>query len=432
MKIHGWGRYPTIDAEVILPSTRSEWIEAVQKHSSIARGLGRSYGDSANNRTVLQTNHIDHYIAFDGVNGLLACEAGVSINEILRLIVPRKWFIPVTPGTSHVTIGGAIASDVHGKNHHLCGTFTQYVQSMELLLGTGEIVKTSPSCLPELFHATCGGMGLTGIILSATIKLKPILSSEINQTMIKASCLESAIEQFETYESSPYSVAWIDCLATGKGLGRSLLMLGEHATEGSLVVSQKRPTNVPINLPTNVLNAYSIKTFNTLYFAKSLNQISKNKLSFETYFYPLDKLSNWNRLYGKQGFIQYQFVIPKQAGLLGLQDILQRIAHSGRGSFLAVLKTFGEQNQNLLSFPREGYTLALDFKADEATFQLVRSLDEVVLGYGGRIYLTKDALMTEKTFKQSYSKWQEFEEVRARYSALGKFSSSQSRRLGLQ
>ena len=227
MVIHGWGGYPTIDAQVITPNSLSSCHKPIEIQPLIARGMGRSYGDSANAPTVLQTTYLDHFIAFDKVRGLLTVEAGVTIREILKLIVPNGWFIAVTPGTSFVTIGGAIASDVHGKNHHVMGTFGQHLQSVTMLLGTGEIVTTSPTERPDLFHATCGGMGLTGLILTATIKLISIHSATITQTTIKTSCLEEACEQFEANCAATYSVAWIDCLARGKELGRSVLMLGE-------------------------------------------------------------------------------------------------------------------------------------------------------------------------------------------------------------
>jgi decaprenylphospho-beta-D-ribofuranose 2-oxidase len=433
MKIYGWGRYPTIDAQVLLPQTQSVCVDLLKaKEIVLPRGMGRSYGDSANSSTVIQTDYLDHFIEFNESTGVLTCEAGVSIREMLELIVPKGWFVPVTPGSSFVSIGGAIASDVHGKNHHLRGTFSEHLLSFELLLGAGEVIRVTKGSYPDLFRATCGGMGLTGMILSASIQLKPIESSQIIQTTIKTNCLEEVCEQFEANHASTYSVAWIDCLASGTQLGRSLLMLGEHAKDSILELGKKKNLNMPIDIPSSILNHYSIKAFNSLYYHRIFSKTKTELVSIEPYFYPLDAIGNWNRLYGKAGFVQYQFVLPKAVGVKGLRQILEVIVKSGRGSFLAVLKAFGKENENLLSFPIEGYTLALDFKMSEETVQLIKQLDSMVMEMGGRIYLTKDALMSETSFKRTYPQWERFEEVRAKYGAIGKFASSQSKRLGLQ
>lgn len=433
MRIHGWGRYPIVDAKVLMPQGKFQCVDLIKEHEAlIPRGLGRSYGDSANSHIVLQSTYLDHYVGFDEVEGILTCEAGVSIHEILQLIVPKGWFLPVTPGTSYVSIGGAIASDVHGKNHHVSGTFSEHLLSFDLMLGTGDILHITKEEHQDLFRATCGGMGLTGMILCATIKLQPIKSSQIIQTTIKAHCLQEVCEQFENNSGATYSVAWIDCLAKGERLGRSLLMLGEHAEEGRLGVTNSKRLNVPMDLPQGLLNHYSVKAFNSLYYNKALAARKVETLHLESYFYPLDAIGNWNRLYGNAGFVQYQFVLPKTVGVGSLKKILNVIVDSGKGSFLAILKAFGNANENYLSFPIEGYTLALDFKMTADTIQLIRKLDCMVVGMGGRIYLTKDALMSEASFKKTYPQWEQFEQVRAKYSAIGKFSSNQSKRLGLQ
>jgi decaprenylphospho-beta-D-ribofuranose 2-oxidase len=433
MKIYGWGRYPKINAKVLLPQTHFDCAQFLKSNQILLpRGMGRSYGDSANSPIVVQTSYLDHFIEFDASTGVLKCEAGVSIQEILRLIVPKGWFIPVTPGSSFVTIGGAIASDVHGKNHHLSGTFSEHLLCFDLMLGTGEIISVTKDIYPDLFKATCGGMGLTGIILTASFQLKPIQSSEIIQSTIKTNCLEEVCEQFEKNYASTYSVAWIDCLAKGKRLGRSLLMFGEHSQDGILEIKNKKSLNLPIDMPQSLLNHYSIKAFNTLYYHRFFSKIKTEVMPFEPYFYPLDSIGNWNRLYGKAGFVQYQFVLPKAVGVKGMRQVLEVIVASGKGSFLAVLKIFGRANENFLSFPIEGYTLALDFKISKETIQLIKQLDSIVVEMGGRIYLTKDSLMSEASFKSTYLQWEQFEEVRAKYGAIGKFASNQSKRLGLQ
>lgn len=431
-ELHGWGRYPRVDARVEQPASRRECIQALREPAPlIARGMGRSYGDSSLAPRVLCTASLDRFSGFDRVTGILGCDAGVSLQDILRLTVPLGWFLPVLPGTRFVSVGGAIASDVHGKNHHLDGTFGKHVLSLELLLGNGELVRASAVENADLFHATCGGMGLTGVILGATLQLRTIQSSDMVQTTIKARDLDAVLDAFEANAAAPYSVAWIDCLATGPALGRSLLMLGEHAITGPLEVQPARQHRVPFDLPGQLLNEMTARAFNAFYYRKAGNSRTQSRVPFEPFFHPLDALANWNRLYGAAGFVQYQVVLPKESGRPALRQLLGRIAASGQASFLAVLKAFGPANANLLSFPLEGYTLALDFKAQPEVFGLLARLDLLVLEHGGRIYLTKDARMTKDTFRAGYPRWQEFESTRARWHAHGRFASGQSRRLGL-
>jgi decaprenylphospho-beta-D-ribofuranose 2-oxidase len=429
--ISGWGNYPKVEAQVLRPSSVSS-LEAIikQERSLIVRGMGRSYGDSANASKVLQTSYCNHFIEFDNKTGILTAEAGITLREILKVIVHSGWFLPVTPGTSFVTLGGAIASDVHGKNHHIAGTFGQHVKSINMVLGTGEVITASQVENADLFHATCGGMGLTGVIISSTIQLTPIQSSLIIQKTIKANCIEAACEAFEDNTSTTYSVAWIDCLAKGKNLGRSVLNLGEHAESGGLEIDFKNPVSIPFDTPSILLNNLTMKTFNRAYWHKATDNQTQ-MLPLLPYFYPLDRIGNWNRLYGKSGFLQFQFVIPKNDGVANMRALLSKIVESGEGSFLAVLKQFGKANDNLLSFPTEGYTLALDFKLTASTITTLHELEEQIIGMGGRIYLAKDAVMQEKTFKSTFQNWEVFESVREKYGAIGKFSSTQSIRLGL-
>ena len=429
--ITGWGGYPKQETQVLTPVSPSDMQSQTQTQLSlITRGMGRSYGDSANASVVLQTTYFDHFLAFDTNTGLLTAESGITLREILKVIVHQGWFLPVTPGTSYVTLGGAIASDVHGKNHHLAGAFGQHVKSMTLLLGTGDVVTASLEEHVDLFHATCGGMGLTGVILNASIQLIPIQSAFIAQKTIKVKSIEAACESFEENSTATYSVAWIDCLATGKSLGRSVLMLGEHADSGGLDFTIKKPTTMPIYTPAALLNSTTMKAFNSAYWAKAKDNKTQT-VSLMPYFYPLDAIEGWNKLYGKAGFLQYQFVLPKTNGVANMRKVLTQITQSGQGSFLAVLKQFGAENDNMLSFPIEGYTLALDFKMTIPAITLLHKLDSMVVDMGGRVYLTKDAVMQEVTFKSTYPKWEEFDSVREKYGAIGKFSSAQSKRLGL-
>lgn len=432
MRVSGWGNYPSIEAIINNPLCNKEILEQLHtKQSVIARGLGRSYGDSALASRLISTKHLDRFIHFDESSGLLTCQSGLSLASILEFFVPKGWFLKVTPGTKFVTVGGAIASDVHGKNHHLDGCFSECVIALKIATVSQDIVECSREQNAELFFATCGGMGLTGIILEATFKLLPIQSSYIEQTTLKAENIQEALVLFKEHQMAHYSVAWVDCLATGNQLGRSLIMLGEHAKQGSLVLKPKTRLSMPFNMPNGLLNAYSIKAFNAYYYQRIRQQKSKQLVDYESFFYPLDGIENWNRMYGKKGFCQYQFVLPKAAGLEGMTEIVKTIAESKRGSFLAVLKAFGKQNKNYLSFPIEGYTLALDFKREPGLFELLDELDQKVLAYGGRIYLTKDSRMSKVMFQQSYASLDKFIKVRQNYEANQRFNSFQSQRLGI-
>ena len=431
MIVSGWGRYPKIDSNVSRPHTRKEISKLLAIGQTIARGSGRAYGDSAINPiNTMEMRWFDQFAGFDPAAGVLTVNAGVQLREITKVFVPRGWWLPVTPGTSFATVGGSIASDVHGKNHHLVGTFGEHVKEIEIMLGNGEIVTASASQYADLFYSTCGGMGLTGVILSAKIQLAPVKSGLVKQKTIKASNLEELFELFEENADVPYSVAWVDCLVPERELGRSVLLLGDHAKKGGVQIDSRQRFKIPIDAPGFLLNRWSIKAFNSLYYSKA-KQGDEKLVGLFDYFYPLDKIDNWNRMYGHSGFIQYQFVIPKQNGADNMRKLLGRIAYLGEGSFLAVIKLFGGENDNLLSFPFSGYTLALDFKVSQKTIDLLNVLDELVIDMGGRIYLTKDARMTSNTFRRTYPRWETFESVRQKYGAIGKFSSAQSVRLGL-
>ncbi|GAB6042115.1 FAD-binding protein [Endothiovibrio diazotrophicus] len=433
MSYSGWGRYPRLEGELRAPATTTAVARelAAEGGERIARGLGRSYGDSALAPRLVSSRRLDQILAFDEQSGRLRAAAGLSLADLLALLAPRGWFPPVTPGTKFVTLGGAVASDVHGKNHHLDGSFCDHVEELRLMLADGEAVTCSRDENPQLFHATCGGMGLTGVILDVTFRLRPLPGPRIAETTLKAAHLEEALALFDRYASTTYSVAWIDCLARGARLGRSLIMLGEHAAGGEHRRREPRPLSVPVDAPTMLLNRWSIAAFNTLYYGRIRTPRLEREVHYDGFFYPLDGIHHWNRLYGRRGFVQYQFVLPRDGGAEGMKSILQAISASRRGSFLAVLKAFGRGNDNLLSFPREGYTLALDFKLDDGLFKLLDELDARVLDYGGRLYLAKDARMSEATFKKSYPNWEALAELRARTGADRLIHSHQSRRLGL-
>jgi len=430
--LQGWGRYPIIRSDVAHPAMTSaaqDWV--ARQPSGIAHGLGRSYGDSALAAQVLKTDRLNLLLAFDPATGMLTAQAGVTLDEILTGFVPRGWFLRVTPGTRFVTLGGAVASDVHGKSHHATGCFSECVDSFRLLLASGQVWNCSRSENPELFRATCGGMGLTGVILDVSLRLMPITSAYFDQVTYKCPGLDAVLDRLAETAQVTYSVAWIDCVATGASLGRSVLTVGEHATEGPLTPHGAPKLTVPFDPPFNAVNPFTIKAFNALVYSKEFKAVKRSRIHYAPFFYPLDVATHWNRLYGKPGFTQYQFVLPMAAGRQGLRTVLTRIAASGMGSPLAVLKVAGAANDNPLSFPLAGYTLALDFKVQPGLLGLLDELDALVLGLGGRLYLTKDARMSEATFKQSYPRWAEFQGVREKVGAIGRFASLQSKRLGL-
>ena len=432
MSMTSWGNYPVINSQSLKFSTLTQLKDTISTHSDlIPRGNGRSYGDSALSKNVVQVNPHDLFLDFDVDNGLLHVQAGVLLADIIKVFVPRGWFLNVTPGTKLVTVGGAIASDVHGKNHHIVGCFSECVEFFNLMLPSGDTVKCSSVENTELFRATCGGMGLTGIILDAKISLKSIQSKYINQTTIKTLNLKDTFSAFEEHKNAPYSVAWIDCLASAKNLGRCLLTIGEFCTDGQLDYQPKTKINVPFNLPSFLLNQLSVKIFNWFYYRKVSKRVSQQKVGIDAFFFPLDAIGNWNRIYGKKGFTQYQIILPKETSEAGLTEILQTIADSGKGPFLAVLKLFGKANDNYLSFPIEGYSLALDFKIEDSLFKLLDVLDDIVLEYGGRVYLAKDVRVSQAVFEQSYPQLSTFKALRSRYKMQQKFNSLQSKRIGL-
>ena len=432
MKISGWGRYPQIEAQAFSFESENKLSAQLETiDNGIVYANGRSYGDSALNKTVILSRRFDKILGFDPEEGIVVCESGVLLADLIETFLPRGWFLRITPGTRFISIGGAIASDVHGKNHHNAGCFSESVICFELMLPNGRIVHCSKTENAELFRATCGGMGLTGVILLATIRLQPVKSAFMREKVIRCKNLEEILDQFEQHHHATYSVAWIDCLAKGDKQGRSILMLGEHADSGKLDLPQKKTFSLPFNSPAFLLNRYSVALFNHFYYLRQPDFVDGRLTPIDEFFYPLDRIGCWNRLYGSNGFTQYQLVLPKQAGRTALKKILERVAGAGFGSPLAVLKLFGAANQNYLSFPMEGYTLALDFKIERKLFSLLDELDGIILAHGGRIYLAKDVRMSQAVFRKSYVQWEKFSEIREQYAMNRKFNSLQSIRLGV-
>lgn len=439
MKLSGWGRFPRVECRLQTARTVQDAACAVaQGGSLIARGNGRAYGDAAlNPRATLSMLGMGRMLAFDAATGALTCEAGVLLSDILTVFVPRGWFPPVTPGTKLVTVGGMIAADVHGKNHHLAGSFGDHVESLDLLLADGRVVTCGPDREADLFTATRGGMGLTGVILRATFRLVPIETGYIRQETLRAGDLDTIMGLFQASAGWTYSVAWIDCLARGPRLGRSLLFRGEHARLDELPAerratpltpARRRVRTVPLDFPGFALNHWTVGAFNALYWR--LGTPRETLVDYDTFFYPLDSLLEWNRIYGRPGFTQYQCVLPASVSADGLRALLTAIGAAGNASFLAVLKLFGRQD-GMMSFPMEGYTLALDFPASTATFGLLLDLDSIVADHGGRLYLAKDARMGASLLRRGYPSVGRFQALRADRGLDRVFRSVQSERLGL-
>ncbi|MBM63917.1 MAG: FAD-linked oxidase [Acidobacteria bacterium] len=432
MPCTSWGMYPVVDCQRCTFSDSSSLRVLLDNEKAlIPRGNGRSYGDSALNDTVIDVRPHNAILGFTEENGLLHVQAGALLADVLETFVPQGWFLKVTPGTKFITVGGAIASDVHGKNHHVEGCFSECVEEFTIMLPKGQMVTCSPNSSPELFKATCGGMGLTGVILDAKIFLKRINSIHINQTTVKTGNLQETFEAFEAYSGVPYSVAWINCLAKGNALGQSLLLAGDFMDDGALNYTTPRQAHIPFDVPSFAINRFTIQSFNWLYYNKHRKPVSQHRATLNSFFYPLDSIDNWNRIYGSSGFAQYQFILPLETSYQGLKEILTVISQSGRGSFIAVLKLYGHSNANYLSFPLNGYSLSLDFKINQGLFEFLDILDELVLKYMGRLYLTKDVRVSKETFEQGYPHIDRFRQFRQLNDMDKTFQSIQSKRVGI-
>jgi len=434
--VSGWGRFPVVDSDVLRPRSFAAVGEAVSS-GTVARGNGRAYGDAAIGavRTVGMTG-FDRVRSFDPVTGRIRLEAGVLLSDLIDTFGPRGFLPFVVPGTRFVSIGGAIAADVHGKNHHCEGGFGRYVDSLLLRTGQGEVIEASREQNSEAFFATVGGMGLTGIILEATMRLRRVETGWIRERVISASDLDAAMRALEASDEATYSVAWIDCVARGRDLGRSLIYLGEHAGRDELAdgadvfpVGKDPSLSVPVDLPSMALNRISVRAFNELYYRMGARRAgSSHVVSLYPYFFPLDSIGGWNRIYGKRGFLQHQCVIPEQGARAVLGEILDRVVRRGDASFLAVLKKLG-QGDGILSFPLPGYTLALDFPVKGDILNFLDEIDRLVVAAGGRLYLAKDARQSRATFAAGYPALQRFNAIRKSLDPAGNIRSKLSQRL---
>ncbi len=442
----GWGRTAPSGALVRRPRSDDDVahaIDAAPDRGTIARGLGRSYGDAAQNAggDVLDLTGLHGVRALDLDHGVVRASAGTSLDELMRRLVPLGWFVPVTPGTRYVTVGGAVAADIHGKNHHTEGSFCTHVTEITLQTASGERLVVGPDRQPEIFWATAGGMGLTGVVLDATFRLLPIETSRIRVDTERCSDLDDLMSRMAARDHEyRYSVAWIDCLARGKSLGRSVLTRGDHARLDDLAPKQRATARAfdprmlvtaPPWVPRGLVNPLTMRAFNEVWFRKAPREERGGIETISGFFHPLDMVDGWNRMYGSTGFLQYQFVVP-----FGAEDAVrmavERLSAAGAASFLAVLKRFGPADPGPLSFPAPGWTLALDIPAgDPGLGALLDGLDDLVVEAGGRVYLAKDSRVRPELLGRMYPRLDEWREVRAKLDPDHVFQSDLARRLAL-
>lgn len=441
-RFSNWGNYPVRTGVSLSPESLADVQAAVAEGAALTpRGNGRSYGDASLGGRMLDGRSLPIVFALDAQSGTVTCGAGMLLDELLLRIVPAGFFLPVSPGTRLITVGGAIAADIHGKNHHVDGSISAHVREMRIVIGSGEEVLCSPEIRADLFWNTVGGMGLTGMITQATIILKRITTAYIRQKSIKCKNLTELFSRFEEHAGATYSVAWIDLLAKGEGLGRSLLLLGEHESLSSLPtkfrkdplrVHSKARSGVPFFFPAFALSNLTVRIFNMLYYGKQLGRVSERVAHYAPYFHPLDAVRDWNRIYGRRGFLQYQVVVPLEGGEARMRSIVEELSNAGVASFLAVLKRFGPGNvKSPMSFPMEGFTLALDIPRSDTVFAVLDRIDAMVVQAGGRIYLAKDARMSGDTLRASYSALAAFQRAVA-LEGQGRFTSALADRIALR
>lgn len=441
--LSGWGRYPVSKVQVSRPEALrqlDDLVRAANGVSLLPRGAGRSYGDASLNSRgrIILSERLNRMLSFDDKAGVLRCEAGVSLAEILDVFIPRGWFVAVTPGTKFTTVGGAVACDVHGKNHHRDGSFGHCVRSIRLVTAAGETVECSRQERPELFDATLGGMGLTGFIIEVEFSLLPIETAYVDLLRIKSKNLEETMALFDQHEPGyQYTVAWLDCMAPANALGRSVLFFGNHARLGDLParlrerpldVSLPSPIAVPFDAPSGLLNKFTMTTLNSLYYMHYMSWHNRLITPYTTFFYPLDRIGSWNRLYGSAGFVQYQCVLPPENSRQGIRAILSLSKQRGLGSFLAVLKRLGPQT-GLLSFPMPGYTLTLDFAVKPGVIEFLAELDKLVIEYGDRVYLAKDTCLSAEAFRIMYPQFGKWLAIKNTIDPDWHFSSDMAERL---
>lgn len=440
--VTGWGRTMPAITSLARPDLLDSVAEIVANTDRLApRGLGRAYGDAAQlaGGTTLDLSALDRILDFDPKTGIIDVEAGVSIDHLIRVMTPQGWFVPVTPGTRYVTVGGAIASDIHGKNHHSAGTFGMHVTALQLIKADGQAVWLNPTDNHDEFWATVGGMGMTGVVVRAQVKMRPIETARIKAQIHKVPNLDALMTRMlELDPVYPYSVAWIDAVTTGKSFGRGLISVGDHATREDLAVGSDpgnvaipRTINFPIDVPNGLVNKYSVRLLSEAWYRKVLGQPADHLETFSDFFHPLDMIGEWNRAYGSAGFLQYQIAVPDEAADL-VGKTIRTIYGAGGASFVNVLKRFGERSPGFISFPTRGWTLTLDVAANNPRLiKVLDALDEQVAAVGGRVYLTKDSRMRAEMLPKMYPQLDKWRAVRNSMDPNRKFNSDMARRLGL-
>ena len=438
-KLQGWGRTKVSASVTLRPADTADLRTAFddprpRAHGLIVHAAGRSYGDCALNAegSAVLSSGLDGVLGFDPATGLVSVEPGVTFRQLMAAFLPRGFLVPVSPGTGFATIGGAVANDVHGKNHEVAGSFCSHVEEIDLLTADGVLRTIGPAAEPALFLATCGGLGLTGIITRVAFRLKKVPGRGVLVRSQRVGDLDAFLAAMAETAQATYSVGWIDGTARGRSLGRGILETAEPSAE-TVPAAPARTLRVPFDFPGLALNALSIRVFNELYFRKAPVSPRVRPASYAKFLYPLDALRDWNRIYGRRGFYQFQNVLPFAGGAAALRDLLEVIAGSRRASFLAVLKRLGPGigPSGPLSFPMAGYTLALDFPAGPGIEDLYRTLQDITLRAGGRIYLAKDALLEAGAFREMYPRWREFADLLVRIDPKARLQSDMSRRLGL-
>jgi FAD/FMN-containing dehydrogenase len=433
MPLTGWGRVPVVEGQEI----RSERLDDITASVPLTRGLGRAYGDAAlpapGDRTIAGSTLADRIRAFDPATGVLHAEAGFSLDQLYRVLLPRGWFTPVSPGTRFVTLGGMVAADVHGKNHHREGCIGEHVRRLTLRVADGRLVSCSREVEPALFRATLGGMGLTGHILDVELQLARVPSPWIFQQAERIPDIDTFVDRLkDAAHAWPMTVGWIDAVAQGPQLGRGVLLCGRWAEphEAPRAFPRlRRPVTLPFDLPRGVLSRSVIRLFNEGYYRHSPARVTQSIVSPEAFLYPLDAIGAWNRAYGRNGFVQYQCVLPESVGAAGVRAFMDVVARQGRASFLSVIKDCGPEGTGTLSFPLQGMSVALDIPYDGVTQALVNEMNRVVIEQGGRIYLAKDALTRAEDFRAMEPRLQTFLDVRRTWDPAGRIRSAQSVRL---
>jgi len=430
--LKGWNNYPAIRGKVFRPERIDDLFALVSSNekSVLARGGGTSYGDSSinSNGINIDTGRLNKMLHFDSVQGVLHCQCGVTLQDISRVFIPRGWFLQVTPGTQFATVGGGVASDAHGKNWK-AASFCSFVKGLHLMLQDGNIIYCDEKNNPDIFYSTFGGMGMTGIILDVRIQLRKISSSRIDVETIQCRNLKECFEvQFESMESHEYMFCWLDSHKEGVNMGRGVLQRANHCINNDLIYKDIKQINVPFYLPNFTVNRFSVAAFNNYYYSR-MRKGNREKMYIMDFFYPLDCIANWYRVYGKRGFVEYQMVVPVDGAYETIFELLEIISKTKLGSTVAAVKPLINAN-GLMSFPMDGFTFAVDFMPDKKLWHLLDKLDEIVVANGGRVYLAKDARLSAKNFRKMYSKsLDNWECVRQKYNLKNKFSSMMFDRL---